>query len=250
MSEESRRASALDSRLGCALGSKSGGVHLPAFEHLRDRLPHGLERIRLRNESGRAELEAMADHRPVVVAGHDDDGRRGPFRAQEQEARETANARHRKVEQHEIDVRRRLERSSHAVEIMRDLDLGARRGGERRLPQPADHQGVIVRNQNPHGFASHCFLRRPIRWLNDHRPTARHCHALVTRAPAFHSLSVPAGNRPIWRSASVMAMVAATPTLSERSGGRMGMRRRASASPSTFSGTPTDSRPTRMTSPG
>src|SRR6202044_3979003 len=41
--------------------------------------------------------------------------------------------------------------------------------------------------------------------------------------------SIIEGRRPSWRNASVMAIVAAIPTLRERSRGRMGMRSRLSA---------------------
>ena len=67
--------------------------------------------------------------------------------------------------------------------------------------------------------------------------------------PNFACAPSAAGSRFNWRNASAIAIVAATPTFSERSGGRMGMRSFASAAASTSAGTPADSRPTRMTSP-
>ena len=56
------------------------------------------------------------------------------------------------------------------------------------------------------------------------------------------------GKAPVCRSASPKIMAAVTATLSERNPARMGMISRASAASCTSSGTPADSRPTRMTS--
>src|SRR6476661_5386093 len=56
------------------------------------------------------------------------------------------------------------------------------------------------------------------------------------------------GKAPVWRRASPSIMAAVTATLSERNPGRMGISRRASAASWTASGTPADSRPTRMMS--
>src|SRR4029077_2497323 len=54
------------------------------------------------------------------------------------------------------------------------------------------------------------------------------------------------GKRPSWRNPSVIAIVAAIPTFKERSGGWIGIYTGTSAETRTGSGTPDDSRPTRI----
>src|ERR1700691_6452076 len=56
------------------------------------------------------------------------------------------------------------------------------------------------------------------------------------------------GKRPSCRNPSVIAIVAAIPTFKERRGGWIGIYTRTSAETRTASGTPDDSRPTRIIS--
>ena len=231
-----RRARALEFAIGLRVGIEVGRGPAAALENLRDRSAHRLKRVRLGNETGGAELEAVSDHGAVLVAGDDDDRRGRPFRSQKQQARKASDARHAQIEQHEIRFRRRLERSRHTVEIVRHGDFCFGRRSQHRLPETADHQRVIVGDQNAHHSRIHVTLRRP------RGPAARPSRNGPSLSRPRHrrksNLRVrihPFGSRPIWRRASTRAIVAATPTLSDRNGGSMGILSRTSAAAATAS---------------
>ena len=101
----------------------------------------------------RAELEAMADHRAILVA-RNDDHRRGGRSARrnsrpENRARPASSGRAARGPCPGVG-------SSAAARLSKSLrlvNLGARAPRRDRLPKRSQHQRMIVGNQNAHGFA-------------------------------------------------------------------------------------------------
>ena len=75
-------------------------------------------------------------------------GTPGPFRAQIEQAGKAADARHREVEQHEVHVRMGLEPGREALEIAGLVNLGARQRAGHRLLERAEHERMIVGDEN------------------------------------------------------------------------------------------------------
>jgi hypothetical protein len=153
----------MGARLAIGLGGRIEIGRRPstALEHLRDRGAHGLKRIGLRNIARRAEFHAMADYGAVFISRNDDDRSRGTLRTQEQESGKASDPRHGQIEQNEIGVGRGFKRRGHAVEIVRNRDLGVRGRREHRLTQPADDERVVIGNEDAKGAPlAHRFLQR------------------------------------------------------------------------------------------
>ena len=114
---------------------------------------------------------------------------------------------------------------------MRNRDLGVRGRREHRLTQPADDERMVIGNEDAKSAPlAHRFLQGAWAGIAD----------LTIAATPHRFRSIIEGRRSSCRKASVSAIVAATPTLSERSRGRIGMTSLMSADAPTASGTPAE----------
>ena len=75
-----------------------------AIHHLHDRIAQRLDPEPLWNEPGGAKIQRSADRARVVAGRHDDHGDRGILGTQINQAGETADSRHRQIEQDQIDI--------------------------------------------------------------------------------------------------------------------------------------------------
>ena len=98
---------------------------------------------RFGDEAGGAEFERAADRGRIVMGRDDDDRQRGVDAAQRHQSRQAADARHRQVEQDEVDVVALGDEGLDAVEVA-ELHYGA------VFVEPAaqrpSKEGVVVRN--------------------------------------------------------------------------------------------------------
>ena len=117
-----------------------------AAEHARDRVAHLLDAERLGDEARGAEIHAAADDGGIVVGRHHHHRHARILRAQVHQAGKAAHARHRQIEQDEIDVAAALEQFGDLVEGsgLGDFDLLQQAG--HRLAQRAAEQRMIVGN--------------------------------------------------------------------------------------------------------
>lgn len=131
-----------------------------AVHHLADRLAQGLDPVALRDKAGRAEFHRPADRVAIVARGHHHHRNRGILRPQIDQAGKAADARHRKIEQHEIDVGFFLQQGRQFTERTGFIDIRSRDHAPDRFPQRPPEERVVVGNHQPGGGGrrSHVFV--------------------------------------------------------------------------------------------
>ena len=144
--------------VGVGGGGEIGVRRYPdvAFHDLDDRVAQGVDPEPLGNEAGGAEIQRTADGAPIVAGRDDHHGDRRVLRAQVNQPGETADSRHRQIEQHQIDVGIPLQQLGQFVEGTRFVDL--RRGhdaGDRLSQGVAKQRMVIGDDEMSAGSGSH-----------------------------------------------------------------------------------------------
>ncbi len=154
------------------------------LEYAGNSLAHSIDAERLRDESRSPEVHAAADDRRIVMSGDDDDWHTRILRAQVHEAGKAPHARHRQVEQDEVDLATALEQFRQVVEGsgLGNIDILEQAGN--RFPQRSAEQRMVVRNDQPRRFTQPFHLPLGISRL---RPAILTRAYHISRMAAQHS---------------------------------------------------------------
>ena len=96
------------------------------------------------NEAGGAELHGAADDGRLLGRGHDDDRKLGVLGPERHQAGKALNARHREVEQDQVDVALVAQGGVEVFHAVRLDHAGLRHDGSDGLPQGSTKQRMVV----------------------------------------------------------------------------------------------------------